>query len=964
MAHSDEPLQVSGTNSASEFGGMIWGIQLALFGWMIAALLLGFTLFAWLHYGKRASFSKSILVGSAPAVVCSVILLTLYQGKPPGYARDLAEAVINKGHASPLQNPTHSPLSDCHLTGGLIFYGSPQPGGAVAKGFWVEMPALQNGSNAERNHVGEALQQLLRLPPKGYSLQVSWWVNPEYRPELLRFQKVTERSQNVLVKRTRNLQFLHFWEQMQQGKLRREQVGIFLTRSLQITPPAKQSGSERSAVIEQLQTEFGELGIQISNILHQRGGKVQPMTDEDHIRVFAGKLNPSQNEDHLQAGFDPGASVAEVCWNSELRGLGARGFYLDEHYHGVLLLKRWPNQTYPTLMNRLTQLPFCGYEISVSVERLPLEETLAAEQKSLDVINQQLARKRDERLAVSQSTKDVRIRRLSDGSILPFSVEIIILARAKTQEQLSEQMLALKSAVNGLNGAQYLEVTLPTSARNAFFRSLPGAPRQGGAGLRLYGESTFVPDMLPLSSSFTGHLDQADAIYGGQGSLVGIRMFTDDGKEVTGQHAVVIGGTGAGKSLWLQNLLQQSEPGVVCTVIIEEGLSHAEYTRSFGVEPIEFRLDGRQRINGLDTRRQPLSAEQRANFAAFVCAATGISTDPDKAQRRHALVSECIERLCCDFAEEMLRNLSEPELVALVAEASTIQQWQGNGQKTTVEAFWEFHAWKERNPVEWRQRLARLSEEQLREFETTHRQTLRDLIFARLEPGQQLTLSSLREYLELNTDHSLANDCQLLATLLAPFCRGGQFGNLFDGPSTVELTGPVIHFELGTIPESARQVKALAGLLIVNDIRQHLISLPRNQRKRVVIEEVSRFLAVPGGETILRECYEQFRKFGVQVISVVQQYSRLADTPVRAAVIGNCRAFFLFNPGDRRDLERLAEDIGLSSVAREAILRFPRPDQQKGQKYSEFCYFHTDPSQPLCGTVRHVRVPEPPAQIS
>jgi hypothetical protein len=124
----------------------------------------------------------------------------------------------------------------------------------------------------------------------------------------------------------------------------------------------------------------------------------------------------------------------------------------------------------------------------------------------------------------------------------------------------------------------------------------------------------------------------------------------------------------------------------------------------------------------------------------------------------------------------------------------------------------------------------------------------------------------------------------------------------------------------------------------------------------VVVEEVARFLDVPGGERILREFYQTFRKQNTVVITLAQQYQQIADSPIRAAVVGNSRVFLLFNPGDRQDAERLAHDIGLPAVAVETILRYPRPDQQTGAKYAEFLYVHTDPNQMICGTVRNVRL--------
>jgi hypothetical protein len=190
-------------------------------------------------------------------------------------------------------------------------------------------------------------------------------------------------------------------------------------------------------------------------------------------------------------------------------------------------------------------------------------------------------------------------------------------------------------------------------------------------------------------------------------------------------------------------------------------------------------------------------------------------------------------------------------------------------------------------------------------------------------------------------------------------------GVLFDGASNVSLDAATVHLELGLIPEAAEKVKRVAGCLAINQLRQRILSLPKSVPKRFVIEEVSRFLSVPGGATIARELAEQFRKHGCQLIMTGQSYSQIADTPIRVAVMGNTRAMAIFNTGDRRDLERLAGDIGLSPVAVETILRFPRPDQLVGAKFSEFLYWHTDVRQPVCGIVRFVPLsdePEPPVR--
>ena len=109
-----------------------------------------------------------------------------------------------------------------------------------------------------------------------------------------------------------------------------------------------------------------------------------------------------------------------------------------------------------------------------------------------------------------------------------------------------------------------------------------------------------------------------------------------------------------------------------------------------------------------------------------------------------------------------------------------------------------------------------------------------------------------------------------MATLLATWNEQ----RLVCGPSTLTLTGRIAHFDLTYIPESNKQLKELAGFLIANHGRQHIITLPRGARKRVIFEEVSRTLDIPGGDQLVSEFYAQLSKFSTWIIAIVQQYSR------------------------------------------------------------------------------------------
>jgi type IV secretory pathway VirB4 component len=235
------------------------------------------------------------------------------------------------------------------------------------------------------------------------------------------------------------------------------------------------------------------------------------------------------------------------------------------------------------------------------------------------------------------------------------------------------------------------------------------------------------------------------------------------------------------------------------------------------------------------------------------------------------------------------------------------------------------------------------------------RREVRNLAFAYLNSDEYPTHRMLQELVQLDSSDPAAAD---LATRLLPWCADGNYGCLLDGASNISLTGKIAHFELGHIPEAAKLLRAVSGFLITNYTRQHIITMPRGLRKRNVYEEVARLLDIPGGEQIVKESYAQMRKFNCWNISIVQQYSRFKESRIRSAVFGNSRQFFLMRQNDRADVDDMGRDIGLTELTKHAILSYPLPDQQSGEKFAAFTYLHSDAQNAVCGTVHNVTSPE------
>ena len=235
---------------------------------------------------------------------------------------------------------------------------------------------------------------------------------------------------------------------------------------------------------------------------------------------------------------------------------------------------------------------------------------------------------------------------------------------------------------------------------------------------------------------------------------------------------------------------------------------------------------------------------------------------------------------------------------------------------------------------------------------------VRNIAFSHFKTDEYPTHRMLQELMSLDASGAERDQIIEISTLLLPWCRDGNYGALFDGASNLSLTGKIAHFELGYIPDSAKELRAAAGFLITNYTRKHIITLPRAVRKRNVYEEVARFLDIPGGEEIVKESYAQLRKFNCWNISIVQQYARFKQSRIRSAVFGNSRQFFLMRQNDRADLDDIARDIAIPEITKHTIMNYTLPDHQAGEKYSAFTYLHIDSNRPICGTAFNFTSPE------
>jgi hypothetical protein len=852
------------------------------------------------------------------------------------------------------------------FTENLIVWNDLDKRGFVSKGFVLDVPDLRHASEHALDHFYESVRQFLHSLDESTRAQIRWSVDSNYRDELLAYEAITAREcePDSWTSITRNERFNRYWQAMQNGKLRREKLVLFLSKPITTNPPAGASQQllqqHYERILRQYSEGFEQHGRVIGSLLEPHGCRVLPMSTADLFRYFTTFLNPSylQRDNYDPIGqFREEESIHQNCWHQGVQAGKTFGFFADGYFHNVIILKRRPQRTRRGIFWALTSLPFLDYSITVNLYPQNIRREISRAERSLERVRGDYAAEHKHSLLTSKTVKEERIRNLAQGDVVPFLYDYVVHVWDSTEAGLISKTRQIETAFGQMEDAQCWTSNQSSAAttKNIWYQTWPGWVWGKYTHHADNGLDDWLADILPFSSTFTGHLKDAEALYDGSNrNLIGVRNFLSG----TPQLAVLLGMTRAGKSAFMSDLLSQTDPYYDFTLIVEEGLSYGIWTQAQGHTPIVIQPDGDLCLNYFDTQGAPLNNLQITTAAALVAKMAGHPADEDRRNLRIAQITQYIEQLYTDRYEEWLAET--PNRLSMVARHALAALAYKKAHMPISATFIE--AWAElRHTASAEEREVLISaptEEEVSrfaQFPETERY-VRNAAFAFFEPHEYPTHDMLQQMMLVAPfpEHD-REEINQLATLLAPWNEQ----RLVCGHSNLSIRGRIAHFDLTYIPESNRQLKELAGFLIANYGRQHIITLPRGKRKRVVFEEVARTLDIPGGEQLVSEFYAQLSKFSTWIISIVQQYSRFQRSGIRPIVFGNAKQFFFTRMNDRRDIEDVAKDIDLSETTKEAISRYPLPEHLPDHnKYAALTYYHLDAQEPICGTIHNRVSPE------
>ena len=383
------------------------------------------------------------------------------------------------------------------------------------------------------------------------------------------------------------------------------------------------------------------------------------MSDLDHFRHYKRFLNPSLNDrfDFDPAdGFAPELSIQENCWHSEGNGQSDFGFFLDGHYHSLIVLTRWPRTTYPGIIQRLTNLRLLDYTITVNVDPLPITQEINKEEKEHDRVAGDYASEKKISLLTVMEKKQKKIHALMQGQTIPFNAMFVIRVWDKTRDGLNAKAGAIKNAINSMNAAQYFESNLPSTSKNLFFQTWPGWTWGRYEHRKLYAEHRYLADMLPVTSTFTGHLATAEAIYDGPARQPRRhRNLLRLGRQQSRRNTPCCSACPARESPSPSATCSRRPRATSATPSSLRKDSATASTRATveeGARPIIIHPDGDLTINYLDTKGLPLTPDHLSAATALVARMIGTSAQEDKQMLRQAQIAKYLNLLYEDAFQD------------------------------------------------------------------------------------------------------------------------------------------------------------------------------------------------------------------------------------------------------------------------------------------------------------------------
>jgi type IV secretion system protein TrbE len=838
----------------------------------------------------------------------------------------------------------------------------------LSRGARVEVPDLRSADHRTILDLRRQNAHLLAVVGSSASLQVSWTVEDDFESALDGYSS-RKSAGTPWCRRTCAVRRAFYEQRLAEGSLRRERVHAYLGRRCEgLSSADVRSVAACEAFLRQAAAGL-DSQLRTLAMIHPLG-RWTPMDRRAHALHLRKFLNPSLSRLFSEpgeaglGGFDENRSIRANCLRSDVEAFGSRSggersslLYFDGNFHAIFVMRELPRGTRPGMLLPVLDAVSRGASITLGIHPLPVGGEIERLRREINELSAFLSDRKSAGVENDIRLRHARIESLLSSVTIPFNLLFVVRVWADTPDGIAARSLAMRTALQGIDGAEFMQVNNAAQARHLFYETIPGNLGGTYRGWDIYVENHNLADLLPLSSTFTGHLEEAQALYDSPGgSVVGVRLVTPNG---TPQHSIVIGVNGSGKSALLMDLMSQSDCDWAYRFYQEEGMAFVTQAQLCGMRNLVLRESGDCTLNPFDTLGLPLTSATISRVVRTCMKLVGLSRDEDRNRRREGLIGEYVRSHFEDCAEDW-KNAHEGRWHDLGRRALAAERLRSpdddflDGHLALLEL-------ERSDPAAALELLARPTEDEVvrHSILPAGRRATEAMAFSRFSPAEYPRfdgLVSLMRHGRLPHHRSagVAGELDFLSSELGKGLHaGGVVGAFIDGATNLDVRGAGLHFDTSCLPEGT--LKELAGFVVFDHVRHHILALPRGQSKVMLLDELRRILLIPGATEFVKELLAQMRKYRCVFIGAFQEPSQIddIDPALTDLLFGQCKQYFLMRQNNAEQVRRIARVIGLPGAAQRAIVQHPLVEHQAGaRKASYFTYFSRDSQVPVCGTVR------------
>lgn len=811
-----------------------------------------------------------------------------------------------------------------------ILYGD-LPSVSLVVGISLEFPALEQSPVEVKNEFFAKWEGFIGNVPEKYALQMVRRIDGDYRSQLDFYGQTVGLTR--FDRYVRNVNYRRYQYAQEVGELWNRKVDVFLSSFHTVSGSARNIGQRLSGSAEGMR-QFLE---QLQPMVRAFGGTITRHTTVTLARAIRDTLGcvsvDSADETDLET-IEGIEDYIDHCYPSGTIDAGEGILFHDGRYHRFLVLDNQPNESVPFMAADMMLTSHKDVAFSTSMRVVPkaiMLDKLQTRYNRLkaDLLVQQKKGKHDVRAEVDLHDLERSLMELKKGSGGVCHAVVIAHLWAADRDTLATRVDEVRQNFALARGATLYESGLPAETRKLFFTTLPGYHGDWIGPFVKEFDAALGSRLLPIAAVFKGEKQEPMALYQGLNkTLVGFSLFRG-GRPL---HTSIWGTTGVGKSAFCNDMLTQMNPYLDQIFIVESGYSYGVTVMLLGGKTIDLKLNGTQHLNLFDTHGLPLQPGHLSTIAAILFAMAGGSIEGYSREHVKSVLSRVAEK----FLENTKRHWAEKnpdKLLQVEREAVLFHQHLAlaNGDIDEAAEFLRFKATLDPTLVH---AISESDVLNLFQNPATERFASR-YVFSGLSHEDFELLDQFVDFMEhFSTDGKDPELRTLLSTLLAPWC-GGEFGNLLNGYSNIDLSGRLVHVELSGLGSNALLKSVVMALLNVVAFKD-VLAAPRSFKKVWVFEELGALgAAMEGLGDIVKEVAQTGRKYNLCLVTIAQQFAAFAGMKgMQEATTGNVQQYVIFKQKSASDLRALLAETGLPQTLAQTIMDYPNPADTQPPRYS------------------------------